>query len=135
MRHGSRPSSRRRVWRSSSYRCLPARFVTQRLSKQTICAQCEICRSPVLSAYSVMARQCSCVQARASKLSFTDVVKRLAAQPDSAPTFIAKQVRALHPRCNTLLVLHPDGAVEGYMNDLHAYHSWQDSRPRCTFVS
>jgi hypothetical protein len=39
------------------------------------------------------------LEARASKLSFNDVVKKLAAQEETAPTFVSKKVRvALLPR-------------------------------------
>ena len=38
-------------------------------------------------------------QVRASKLSFADVVKRLAAQNPSLPTFIAKQVSCRSLQC------------------------------------
>ena len=55
-------------------------------------AACGVCA--MLAA--VRANECDVVdaQVRASKLSFADVVKRLAAQNPSLPTFIAKQVSA-----------------------------------------
>ena len=36
-------------------------------------------------------------QARASRLSFGDIVKRLAATPEGAPTFVSKKARAPCP--------------------------------------
>ena len=42
-----------------------------------------------------------CLQARASRLSFNDIVKRLAATEESQPTFISKKVSGLdlYPLC------------------------------------
>lgn len=48
------------------------------------------------------------LEARASKLSFNDVVKKLAAQDEAAPTFVSKKVRgaALCCRADCCLLVH-----------------------------
>ena len=42
---------------------------------------------------SVVALKALTEEARASRLSFADMVKRLAAQADTEPTFVSKKVR------------------------------------------
>lgn len=89
------------TWGCASY------FPTLKLGHSPICKHCA--EDPSwLHGQAFAARQnssplpgqastmCVCLQARASRLSFADILKRLAALPNTDPIFISKQVSAVY---------------------------------------